>query len=150
MTRKESEELKRLKEVKRRDSKRRNKILYRNDLSSDNDKILSLIISIFDAVAFHSSTSIADSALVPSSSVSASSTSSASSSSSSYISSTSSSTSSSSLRLSPPRGDNKNECEGTQLASRSLSSLLSHVFRVMDGDSDGFLTASDFSSQGKS
>ena len=136
--------------MKRRDSKRRNKILYRNDLSSDNDKILSLIISIFDVVAFHSSTSIADSALVPSasSSVSASSTSSASS--SSYISSTSTSSSSSTLKFSPPRGDNKNECKGTQLVSRSLSSLLSHVFRVMDGDSDGFLTASDFSSQGMS
>lgn len=133
--------------MKRRDSKRRNKILYRNDLSSDNDKILSLIISIFDVVAFHSSTSIADSAIVPSSSVSASSFAS---SSSSYISSTSTSSSSSTLKFSPPRGDNQKECKGTQLVSRSLSSLLSHVFRVMDGDSDGFLTASDFSSQGMS
>ena len=42
----------------------------------------------------------------------------------------------------------ENAGEGTQTGSTALSRLLSRTFSVLDGDRDGYLTCSDFSSQG--
>ena len=62
--------------------------------------------------------------------------------------------SSSSKHRSPSHLDSKTRSlRGDQLSpslplSLSLSSVLSDVFRTLDTDNDGFLTASDFSSQG--
>ena len=42
----------------------------------------------------------------------------------------------------------ENAGEGTQTGPTALSRLLSRTFIVLDGDRDGYLTCSDFSSQG--
>ena len=44
--------------------------------------------------------------------------------------------------------DAENASEVTQATPTTLSSLFSETFSLLDGDRDGYLTSSDFSSQG--